>query len=65
MVIYTKVCFVNTQVSGQANKTDITKRYINFMTLEHLKYPIGKFDKPTVITKRQLKKMDFGYFHFS
>ena len=26
------------------------------MTLEHLKYPIGKFEKPTVITKDILKK---------
>ena len=35
------------------------------MTLEHLKYPIGKFDKPTVITKDILKKWisDISTFH--
>jgi len=55
----------NKRVSGQANKTGITKRYINFMTLEHLKYPIGKFDKPTEITKDILKKWisDISTFH--
>jgi len=35
------------------------------MTVEHLKYPIGKFDKPTVITKDILKKWisDISTFH--
>ena len=35
------------------------------MTIEQLKYPIGKFDKPTVITKDILKKWisDISTFH--
>ena len=35
------------------------------MAIEHLKYPIGKFDKPTVITKDILKKWisDISTFH--
>ena len=35
------------------------------MTLEHLKYPISKFDKPTEITKDILKKWisDISTFH--
>jgi len=43
-------------VSGQDKKTDTTKRHINFMTIEQLKYPIGKFDKPSVITEDILKE---------
>jgi hypothetical protein len=40
----------------QKNTTVITSINLNILTLEKLKYPIGKFEKPETITKEILSK---------
>jgi hypothetical protein len=48
--------FTGWNVSGKVTDDCTTLKILNYMTFEQLKYPIGKFEKPEIITKDILAK---------